>query len=247
MIKYKVRQGDCLASIAEKHGFSWDFLWNLPENSNLRNKHQEPTILLPDEIVCIPEPRPKHEEVATEQRHRFKKKGTPAKLRLQIMRQATLEQEQSSEQPYEEMSDEEALEVVEEDTLLPEDEAEEPWANASYILDIDGKIYEGKTDTDRKLELSIPPEAKRGKLTICPGTDRAMVYIISLGHMDPVNSFSGVAKRLKNLGYFNGPPPKTMTHDLQEALKAFQKANGLQESGEIDQPTQDKLIQVHGS
>ncbi len=28
MPEYKVKQGDCLSSIAEKHGLFWDKVWN---------------------------------------------------------------------------------------------------------------------------------------------------------------------------------------------------------------------------
>ena len=247
MINYKVKQGDCLASIAEKHGFSWETLWNLPQNSELRRKHQEPTILLQDEIVRIPDLREKQEDGATEQRHRFRKKGTPALLRLQIMRAAEPEEEQPSEPTDEELPDEEPLEVMEEDPPPPEDEAEEPWADAPYILNIDGRLSEGRTDGEGRLEVPIPPGAKKGRLTMEPGTQRELVYVLRLGHLDPVTSVSGVADRLNNLGYHDGSRPTEITPDLREALRAFQKANDLQESGEADQATQDKLSEVHGS
>ncbi|MBS3919714.1 MAG: peptidoglycan-binding protein [Deltaproteobacteria bacterium] len=247
MINYKVKQGDCLASIAEKHGFSWETLWNLPENNGLRRKHQEPTILLPDEIVRIPDRREKEENGATEQRHRFRKKGTPALLRLQVMRPAEPDEEQPSELTGEEAPEEEPLEVVEEDPPPPDAEADEPWADAPYVLNIDGRLTEGRTDGEGKLEVPIPPGARKGRLTMEPGTEREKVYPLRLGHLDPITSVSGVADRLNNLGYHNGSRPTEMTPDLREALRAFQKANNLRESGEADQATQDKLSEIHGS
>jgi N-acetylmuramoyl-L-alanine amidase len=247
MINYKVKQGDCLASIAEKHGFSWETLWNLPENNELRRKHQEPTILLPGEIVRIPDLRNKQETGATEQRHQFRKKGTPALLRLQIMRPAEQEEEQPAEPTDEEVPDEEPLDVTEEDPLQPDDEPEEPWANAPYILNIDGKLSEGQTDGEGRIEVPIPPGARKGRLTMEPGTEREKVYPLRLGHLDPITSLSGVVDRLNNLGYHNGSRPTEITPELREALRAFQKANNLQESGEADQATQDKLSEIHGS
>ena len=80
-----------------------------------------------------------------------------------------------------------------------------------------------------------------------PGTVREKVYPLRLGHLDPITSLSGVADRLNNLAYYNGPRSTEMTSALQEALRAFQKANNLQESGEADQATRDKLTQIHGS
>ncbi len=247
MINYKVKQGDCLASIAETHGFFWETLWNLPENSELRRKHQEPTILLPGDIVRIPKLREKQDSGATEQRHQFRKKGTPALLRLQIMRPVEPEEEQASEPTSDEPPEEEPLEVVEEDPPPPDAEADEPWTDAPYILNIDGRLSEGRTDGEGKIEVPIPPGAKRGRLTMEPGTQRELVYVLRLGHLDPVTSVSGVADRLNNLGYHDGSRPTEMTPGLREAMRAFQKANNLQQSGEADQATRDKLSELHGS
>jgi hypothetical protein len=247
MIEYKVKQGDCLASIAEAHGFFWETLWNLPENSELQRRHQEPTILMPGEIVHIPDLTMKQESGDTEQQHSFRRKGTPAMLRLQIMRPAEPEEEEPPGQEEVEVPEEEPMEVTEEDPILPDDEPEEPWANAPYILDIDGKWSEGRTDGDGKLEVFIPPGSREGRLTMEPGTQREQVYILKLGHMDPVISMTGVADRLNNLGYHNGSRPTEMTPDLQESIRVFQKANSLQETGEADQATQDKLTEKHGS
>jgi N-acetylmuramoyl-L-alanine amidase len=249
MIEYTVKAGDCMASIAEEHGFFWETLWHLPENSELKSSHEDQTILLPGEIVRIPDLREKQESGATEQKHRFKRKGTPAILRLQIMRPVQTEEEEPvEEEPTdEELADEESLEVVEEDPTPQEDEGEEPWVDAPYILEIDGKTTEGQTDGDGKIEVPIPPVAKKGRLTMEPGTEWETVLILRLGHLDPITSISGIADRMNNLGFHDGSRPTEMTPELQEALRAFQKANELQESGEVDQATKDKLKELHGS
>jgi N-acetylmuramoyl-L-alanine amidase len=246
---YIVRQGDCMASIAEEHGFFWETLWNLPENSELKRNHEDQTILLPGGIVRIPDLREKQESGATAQKHRFKRKGTPAILRLKVLRPIEPEEEEPTE---EEPADggppeDDLLEVVEEDPTPQENESDEPWANASYILEIDGKATEGQTDEDGKFEVSIPPVARKGRLTMEPGTERETVMIILLGHLDPVTSIPGVADRLNNLGFYDGSRPTEMTSELREALREFQKANELEESCEADQATKDKLKELHGS
>jgi N-acetylmuramoyl-L-alanine amidase len=252
MAKHTVRQGDCISSIADKYGFFPDTLWNLPENGELKQRRQDPNVLFSGDEVFVPDKREKTESCATEQRHRFRRKGTPAILRLRIMRPAEPEEEQPEEtvdeNPLVEYPpDEEPLEVEEEDLPPPEDEAEEPWADAPYILNVDGAVTDGQTDGDGKIEVPIPPAAREGQLTMEPGTERERVYVLRLGYLDPVTSVSGVADRLNNLGFHDGSRPTEMNPGLQEALRAFQKANDLEESGEIDQATRDKLRELHGS
>ncbi|MDX1811991.1 MAG: LysM peptidoglycan-binding domain-containing protein [Gammaproteobacteria bacterium] len=79
---YTVKQGDCLNSIAYKHGYYWKTLWDL--NSELRENRTDPSVLLPGDIVNIPELREKKEDCATEAKHSFKKLGIPAKFRLVV-------------------------------------------------------------------------------------------------------------------------------------------------------------------
>jgi hypothetical protein len=81
---YVVREGDCMQSIAAAHGWLWESLWDLPENRALRDARQDPNCLLPGDRVHVPEPRPRTESGATEQKHTFRRKGLPAMLRLQF-------------------------------------------------------------------------------------------------------------------------------------------------------------------
>lgn len=83
---HKVEIGDCMSSIAEKYGFFWQSLWDLPENSKLKNKREDPNVLLPGEDeVFIPEKRIKEVSKPTNEVHKFRCKTTPAKLRVQFM------------------------------------------------------------------------------------------------------------------------------------------------------------------
>ncbi len=85
MSDYTVKQGDYISSIAQKHGLFWDKVWNHPKNANLQERRKDPNVLSPGDVVFVPDKEEKEESGATEQRHRFRKKGVPAKLRLRLL------------------------------------------------------------------------------------------------------------------------------------------------------------------
>mgnify|MGYP003109465531 CR=1 FL=1 len=91
----KVRQGDCIASIAFAHGFFPDTVWDHAENRELKELRKNPNVLAPGDKVHIPDLTEKHLDVATEKRHRFRRKGVPDMLRVQFL----IEGEPRADQP----------------------------------------------------------------------------------------------------------------------------------------------------
>jgi hypothetical protein len=83
---YIVQRGDCLSSIAFEHGFFWETLWNDAPNASLKSERKDPSILQENDVVHIPDLREKEETGGSDQRHRFKRKGVPARFRLRLMR-----------------------------------------------------------------------------------------------------------------------------------------------------------------
>ncbi len=208
MPDYKVKQGDCLSSIAHRYGLKWEKVWNHPKNSSLKEKRKNPNVLHPGDMLFVPDKEEKQESGATEQRHRFKVKGVPSKL-----------------------------------ILILKDEEDNPRANVNYTLEVDDQLFQGKTDGKGKLEQSIPPGAKKGRLTIEDGPEE---YSLQLGKIDPITEMTGIQARLNNLGFYLGPVDGKMNPETTEAIKIFQRKHGLKVNGEADQATRDKLLNEHG-
>lgn len=79
---YTVKPGDCMASIAVECRFFWETLWNLPENAELKRIRKDPYVLLPGDRVFIPDLRIQELPCSTDERHTFRKKGVPERLRI---------------------------------------------------------------------------------------------------------------------------------------------------------------------
>ena len=203
MIEHQIRQGDCINSLAAENGFLWETLWNHGANAELKALRKDPSVLNPGDILRIPDKRQKQENGATEQRHRFKKKGTPAKVKIQVKRN------------------------------------DEPRANTPYTLEIDGKVKSGNTDGQGMVEMQIPPGAKRGELRVGAGSE-VEIFPFNLGAVDSVDTQDGARQRLRNLGF------DADQESFEELMKSFQAKEDLQQTGQLDQATQDRLKQCFG-
>lgn len=57
MEPYVIRQGDTLARLAYRFGFDAEVVWNDAKNHDLRKDRSDPNILLPTDVLYIPETR----------------------------------------------------------------------------------------------------------------------------------------------------------------------------------------------
>ena len=132
--------------------------------------------------------------------------------------------------------------------LQVEDAYEKPVGNATCDLYLDGAKTTVTTDGDGKIEKAIPADIKEAKLVLAseetPYQDEFL--ILGVGQLDPVDTLSGQAARLTNLGYFAGDPQAEDDPDFQSAAQEFQCDQKLQVDGVVGPQTQAKLKQVHG-
>jgi hypothetical protein len=122
-----------------------------------------------------------------------------------------------------------------------------PVASAKYALTPAKKPMEGQTDGDGWFEQKVPSDVKALTLSVQLTDDpegSTYGWSLAIGHLDPVDTDSGLQQRLSNLGYW--PAGESDPAVLPFGLRAFQKDHDLDVTGEADQATRDKLKEVHG-
>jgi hypothetical protein len=86
MITHTVSPGECLASIAERYGFTNPrVVYDHPANEALRAARPDPNVLLAGDQVAVPERQVRTVTGATEQRHRFVVDRKLVYLRLRLL------------------------------------------------------------------------------------------------------------------------------------------------------------------
>lgn len=132
--------------------------------------------------------------------------------------------------------------------VLVEDAFERPVANASCVLTLDQERSTLASDGSGKLEKQISPTATEGTMVL-DTQDTAFqgdVLQISIGALDPVETLTGQAARLDNLGYCAGTPASAEDPQFVSAVEEFQCDHALAVDGLPGPQTRAKLKQVHG-
>lgn len=208
--------GDCIVSIAAAQGFRAETLWNHGENAALKALRGNPMVLHQGDKVFIPEREDKQVEKPAGATHRFVFRAMPV-TKLEV-------------QLFDFMG--------------------EPRANMPCIVDIDGELREGRsTDGDGFIREPISPLARTARIRFTgddlPPWDEEWLEF-DLGHVDPIDTVTGVQQRLLNLG----APAQQVTGDMDErtqrSLRWLQRQHGLPVTGENDGATLAKLLEEHG-
>lgn len=123
-----------------------------------------------------------------------------------------------------------------------------PYKGKTYRLAAMGVRFKGTTDDDGFVAELIPEDAEVADLTVWIEEypeGRRMHRTIRLEELPPSTSALGASIRLANLGYYTGHDTDHLTPELTVALREFQHDYKLDETGEVDGATADKLDEVH--
>jgi len=83
----------------------------------------------------------------------------------------------------------------------------------------------------------IPAGARSGRLLVGQGSTKDY-YDLRLGELDPLETDEGIRGRLIDLGFG--------ADNLNDAISAFQKREGLETTGEANEATQNRLKERFG-
>lgn len=239
--EYVLQSGDCIHSVADAAGLFWKTLWNHGDNSAVRDARSSPAALLPGDMLHVPEIELKRESRGTGARHKFRRKGVPVQVVVQVLEPVPSEDTAGATAPEPQSGDD--TEVTEGEEASVRDMR--PAKNLKYVCTIDGRIENGSTDGDGKVTLDVMPGERYADLKLEPGTLRERTLRLDLGGLDPHDSTSGAMQRLANLGY--APGAGQQADRLRVALEGFQVDQGMTVTGTLDAETVDKLKEVHQS
>jgi hypothetical protein len=117
-----------------------------------------------------------------------------------------------------------------------------PLANRRFVLSVSPDVFQGTTDDNGLLEVSIDPKATTGHLLM---PDDNLECDLEMGYLDPVEETTGVQHRLHNLGFYLGELDGVASDELHDAIADFQISVGLDGTGELDDTTRQTLFLRH--
>ncbi len=127
---------------------------------------------------------------------------------------------------------------------------EEPLADEAYVVEGLGDDEGRTTDADGFVSFEAPVHVREVTVKF---VNVDLAFRIGIGELDPIDTDAGIRMRLTQLGYYGpqlaGADQYVEKNDAQlaAAIAAFQGAQGLEVTGDMDDATSDKLLEVHGS
>lgn len=98
-----------------------------------------------------------------------------------------------------------------------------------------------RTREDGRLSVEIPADVERATLRVAW---REFTLDFSLA---PASAVQGAQARLNQLNFPSGPIDGVLGPVTTQAIRMFQAAKSLAETGELDAPTQAALVLEHGT
>jgi len=123
-----------------------------------------------------------------------------------------------------------------------------PLAQTSCEFEVEGKLLSLDTDANGLVEIPITSSATDGTLTFRDPLIPLDVSIpVQIGYLDPVTEVSGQKARLNNLGYITRSMDQVDDTYFGYVVQEFQCDQDLPVNGQMDDATQAKLQEQHGS
>ncbi len=122
---------------------------------------------------------------------------------------------------------------------------EGPLANEPFEIEGLPQPLSGTTDAQGKASFEVPVRLREVTIVL---PARSMRFQLSVGALDPISEPTGVFARLANLGFAQptggGDPSEA---DVRAAVSDFQRAKGIEATGEIDDATRAEIESAHGT
>jgi hypothetical protein len=193
-------------------------VWNDPANADLRQQRGDPHVLAPLDILKIPETEPIWHSLTTGTTNEFTA-STPPLLHGRVQCFGLDGQ---------------------------------PIAGATFtVLDVSPPT-QGTTTDDGTAEFSFPSDVSTVRLEFA---DLKLVLLAHVAHLDPITTPSGVQQRLEGLRIIP-PLPIIPDEDFRDmlaeyaviaGLQRFQRQQGIEPTGELDDATLQALVKAYGA
>lgn len=121
-------------------------------------------------------------------------------------------------------------------------------ANRRFQLEVGSQTKHGTTDGSGRVDMAVDPKASSGTLKLFlddADPTKTLSWKIKLGHLDPIDTTSGVKARLSNLGFLCGAIDDNLDDATKTALRNFQIVHRLPLTGAADDATKNLLLALH--
>jgi hypothetical protein len=121
-------------------------------------------------------------------------------------------------------------------------------ASERFLIRGLGPERESSTDGDGTLRLAVPVHVREFRLVFYR---KGFIYPVMVGNLDPAEESSGIRQRLEHLGFYgHAMDPhggESESERDRRAIATLQRACGLDATGELDEQTRAKVVELHGS
>ena len=125
--------------------------------------------------------------------------------------------------------------------LVLRDREENPIRDSDYVLHVGGTALRGRT-SGGLVEQRVPPTVDAAELVVA---SLGLRMTLRIGHLDPIDTPSGLKARLRNLRYPVGATDSIDDPTTARALRAFARKEGIGDDGGLD-AIRSALTRKHG-